>query len=1050
MTENPTASAPDPLVGMFKNPPAVFRGKPFWSWNGALDSDELRRQARVFSDMGMGGFFMHSRTGLKTEYLGDEWFECINACADEAAQLGLEPWLYDEDRWPSGSAGGLATADPRFRMKVLRLRILDAADFTWPADVVAVFIARLDAVAFTDSARLQPGEAVPDDGRSVLLFTIEAWAGHSFYNGQTYLDTLSREATDHFLKITHERYAERCGDRLGSLIRGIFTDEPHHGTVMCENNENRAMTDQRWTTPWTEKLWAEFEKAWGYDLRAHLPELFLFPAARRISRVKWQYMELLQRMFLEHWAAPLHDWCRAHSLQLTGHILHEDSLVAQAVPGGSAMRYYEHLDVPGVDVLALHNRNFWIVKQLASAARQLGKKWLLSELYGCTGWQLDFAGHKRIGAWQALLGINVRCHHLAWATMQGEAKRDYPASIGFQSAWSGKYRIVEDYFARLHILLQRGSPVCDILVLNPVETMWAQIHPGWAQWLGALDPHLENLEQIYRDIFTWLTSAQLDFDYGDEDHLARFARIERRQDGSLLHVGHAKYRAVIVAGAETIRGTTLDLLGEFHAAGGTLIFAGKPPAHIDAIASESATSLASHAIAIPLDESAVIRAARKSNASPLLIAPSESGSPRELLAQLRRDCDTLILALLNTSETTAQTGLRIRLADTSGAVEEWDCATGERFLQPAESTGEALEWRTDLPPLGERLFLIRPASSLDPRPEDSLVGWYFCSSERPELPEQTRFEGPFACELLGPFHYELDEPNICVLDFAEYQLGDGDWRPAEEILKLDEIVRAELGFEQRGGTMLQPWARPPADPAAGVPLRLRCRFHIAHLPPADTELLMETPHLFQASLNACEVAPAQDPAWFIDPCFKRIPLPPGALRVGENELILSLTFTPETDLEAIYLIGNFGVSLATEIPNLTALPDLLQPTCITTQGLPFYSGKITYRLPLPAAAHTLDLGAFGGAVAQLRAPAEPDGPIIAWPPFAAEIPAAARAAGLVLCDIWLTRRNTFGPLHLTPLDQPFIGPQSFRSTGSAFSRPPILHPAGILQAPTAS
>ena len=36
-------------------------------------------------DMGLGGFFMHSRTGLATEYLGDEWFALTNACADEAA-----------------------------------------------------------------------------------------------------------------------------------------------------------------------------------------------------------------------------------------------------------------------------------------------------------------------------------------------------------------------------------------------------------------------------------------------------------------------------------------------------------------------------------------------------------------------------------------------------------------------------------------------------------------------------------------------------------------------------------------------------------------------------------------------------------------------------------------------------------------------------------------------------------------------------------------------------------------------------------------------------
>ena len=66
-----------------------------------MHQDELFRQIGVLKDMGMGGYFMHSRTGLATEYLGDEWFRLINACADEGARLGLEAWLYDEDRWPS-------------------------------------------------------------------------------------------------------------------------------------------------------------------------------------------------------------------------------------------------------------------------------------------------------------------------------------------------------------------------------------------------------------------------------------------------------------------------------------------------------------------------------------------------------------------------------------------------------------------------------------------------------------------------------------------------------------------------------------------------------------------------------------------------------------------------------------------------------------------------------------------------------------------------------------------------------------------------------------
>ena len=83
-----------------------YRGLPFWSWNGKLCETELRRQIRIFREMGYAGFFMHSRSGLNTEYLGREWFDSVRACIDEARIQGLEAWLYDEDRYASGSGGG--------------------------------------------------------------------------------------------------------------------------------------------------------------------------------------------------------------------------------------------------------------------------------------------------------------------------------------------------------------------------------------------------------------------------------------------------------------------------------------------------------------------------------------------------------------------------------------------------------------------------------------------------------------------------------------------------------------------------------------------------------------------------------------------------------------------------------------------------------------------------------------------------------------------------------------------------------------------------------
>ena len=85
---------------------ASWRPMPFWSWNDKLEPEELCRQVRRMKEGGYGGFFMHARGGLGTEYMGEAYMACVEACVREATRLGMEAWLYDENGWPSGFGGG--------------------------------------------------------------------------------------------------------------------------------------------------------------------------------------------------------------------------------------------------------------------------------------------------------------------------------------------------------------------------------------------------------------------------------------------------------------------------------------------------------------------------------------------------------------------------------------------------------------------------------------------------------------------------------------------------------------------------------------------------------------------------------------------------------------------------------------------------------------------------------------------------------------------------------------------------------------------------------
>ena len=111
--------APSLSDELFKNPTAEYRGTPFWSWNCELDEKELLRQIDELKEMGYGGFHMHCRAGMATEYLGEDFMKLIKSCVKKAKKEDMLAWLYDEDRWPSGFAGGIVTKEKKYRGRYL-------------------------------------------------------------------------------------------------------------------------------------------------------------------------------------------------------------------------------------------------------------------------------------------------------------------------------------------------------------------------------------------------------------------------------------------------------------------------------------------------------------------------------------------------------------------------------------------------------------------------------------------------------------------------------------------------------------------------------------------------------------------------------------------------------------------------------------------------------------------------------------------------------------------------------------------------------------------
>ena len=130
------------------------------------------------------------------------------------------------------------------------------------------------------------------------------------------------------------------------------------------------------------------------------------------------------------------------------------------------------------------------------------------------------------------LGVTIRCHHLSYMSMEGEAKRDWPASINYQSPWWEKYSYIENYFARVNTVLTRGHADVGVAVVHPIESYWMSYGPV-AQTQGLRDQMDEN----FRRLIDWMLFGMVDFDFLSESLLPGQFQGIRREDGlSLIHI----------------------------------------------------------------------------------------------------------------------------------------------------------------------------------------------------------------------------------------------------------------------------------------------------------------------------------------------------------------------------------------------------------------------------------------------------------------------------------------------------------------------------------
>ncbi|MCQ6562321.1 glycosyl hydrolase [Paenibacillus mendelii] len=807
------------LLEQFKQPSTAYRSLPFWSWNDRMSADEIKAQIQEMSKQGMGGFFMHSREGLETEYMGEEWMACIQAAVAEAKAAGMKAWLYDEDRFPSGGAGGSVPrlGGDAYRSKALTMEVTAGHKQEVTSGIIAIFAASVEGDVLHHCRQVEQTD--PDlllDGEVWLVLRREISGPCEWFNDESPVDNLNPDAVAAFIEGTHEPYKAVIGDEFGKTVPGIFTDEPSIADF-------HSVYTRPWL-PWTDEFASYFQERRGYELEPLLPYLFFH--GEHSAKTRHDYWRTITDRFCAAYSQQLGQWCEDNEIAYTGHYLIEHNLGIGTRVSGAIMPHYRYQQVPGIDLLGEQADEYITVKQCTSVANQYRRPVVLSEMYGCCGWDFTFEGQKWVGDWQFALGVNVRCQHLSLYSLKGCRKRDFPPVFNYNTSWWKYNHVTEDYFARISAVMTEGIAVRDVLVIHPSSTLWTMIGCDPYVYKGWEDPNLlraNRYEEGFDKLIRTMLGFHYDFDFGDETIIEEKGHVT---DGSFF-VNYAGYRVVVLPRLHTLLGSTMKLLLAFMDAGGTVISVGQGITRIDGELSDEVYTLYSHeGMRIVGNEAELCSMLESVLPRQVSIRRRTSGEAPEFLYYLKEMPDCYALFVVNNDRNAGQE-VEIALARV-GRLEQWDLLTGETKEMGAEIRKDGMSFIANFGPAGSRLYVIHK----DSQPKAALSTFSYAQTHELRL-----------CDaMLGPVStFSRTMPNALLLDTCSYRLEEDDWSETMFVWEAQKHVRDLLGMRQvhyNGLPQRYKWIDEP-HPANETRIALRYSFEVQAVPERDVFLVLE-------------------------------------------------------------------------------------------------------------------------------------------------------------------------------------------------------------------
>ncbi len=528
--------------------PDVFHAPIYvWVWNDVCIREIIDKQLAEMQNLGIRAFYILPEpknfrpgsmpTNLTPEYLSDEFFELCAYAVQEANELGMLCWLYDEGGWPSGGACGKVIKDhPEYVSEVLKTseRTFFAGDVykKSTSDVLAAFL--------NDEEMIEEGYEFVSDS------VVTEYSTEKIIDGNTdYPDLLNIAATEYFIEITHEKYAS------GENVRAVFTDEPKAPS-----------------SAYNKELAEKYELTYGESVLPYLPLIAgnTAPTEENVH-ILHRWYDLCSRIFCDNFLLPCKKWANDHGMAFTGHMDKDHDPLGCMHGGGNfnLMRALRCFDIPGVDVIwrqlypenltknrnDMNGYNGFFPRYASSAAAQNGSKLALSEIFGVGGCAMTYDTMRYTVGYQAVRGINIFNPFNFPLGRKGQLIAQELPVFTVNQPYCRFLGQFNKYVERLSYLSAIGKRVCETGLYYPVS-----------DFQGGLKADV--MAKAFDSLGRKLEDMTVDFDIVDDDVI----QASEGADNGCIRIGNTNYRNIIIPEGAFIPPQTQTVLERFIKGGG--------------------------------------------------------------------------------------------------------------------------------------------------------------------------------------------------------------------------------------------------------------------------------------------------------------------------------------------------------------------------------------------------------------------------------------------------------------------------------------------------